>query len=91
VSGFDAERHARSVNFASSLDDWAIASLEDRVSAIEETLAARWPRRVLLRRRLGRQLRASARTYAWAGRSFRARRTEAAGYDILTRAGGRQS
>jgi hypothetical protein len=37
--------------------------LEDRVARIEECIAARWPRRWLLWRRLRREIRASAATW----------------------------
>jgi hypothetical protein len=46
---------ARAMEAGDSLD-W---QLEQRVAAVEEVLAARWPRRLLLARRLGRDLRAS--------------------------------
>jgi hypothetical protein len=80
-----AERFARAVNYSIDTDDWAIAVLEDRVSAIEEIIAARWLRSLLLRRRLARGLRTSASTFAWAGDSFRARRAEQMSEDIEIR------
>jgi hypothetical protein len=74
---FDAGQFARQAIFSIDVSDWAIESLETRVSAIEEIIAARWPRSWLLKRRLARELRALSATYAWAGPSFRARRAEA--------------
>lgn len=47
---------------------------EERISAVEEVIAARWPRRWLLSLRLRRQLRQSVRGYDWAGRSWHDRR-----------------
>ena len=82
---FDAERFARETNYSVETTDAAAGALEDRVSALEEIIAARWPRRILLRRRLARQLRASAAAFAWAGETFRARRAEAMSEDIANR------
>lgn len=73
------------LNFSIEEDELALDALEDRVSAIEETIAARWPRSMVLRRRLGRQLRASAATFAWAGPDFATRRAEAMSEDIHVR------
>jgi len=72
-------------NFSIEMDGFAIDSLTDRVSALEEIIAARWPRRMVLRRRLARQLRASSATFAWAGRDFGPRRVEAMSEDIAIR------
>jgi hypothetical protein len=72
---------ARQVDFT----DEAIDSLEDRVAALEEVAAARWPRRVALRRRLARSLRASAAAHAYAGPGFAARRAEAVGLELTAR------
>lgn len=47
---------------------------EQRISAVEEVLAARWPRRWLLSLRLRRHLRQSVHGYDWAGRSWHNRR-----------------
>jgi hypothetical protein len=58
---------------------------EDRISALEEIVAARWPRRMLLRRRLARSLRASAAAHAYAGRTFAGRRAEAVGLELTAR------
>ena len=66
------------------LDALSLSDLEDRVTAIEELLAARWPRRLLLRRRLARELRAVSAAYADAAPGFRGRRVQEAG-DRLVR------
>lgn len=50
---------------------------EQRISAIEEIFAAPWPRRWFLAWRFGRELRRSARQYAWAGDSWHERRAHA--------------
>lgn len=55
--------------------------LEARVAELEEIAAARWPRRWLLRARLGRQLRDSIRHFP--GATFADRRGEAASADWL--------
>ena len=47
---------------------------EERISTLEEVMAARWPRRWLLSRRLRRHLRGSVRGYDWAGRTWHNRR-----------------
>jgi hypothetical protein len=47
---------------------------EQRISALEEVIAARWPRRWLLSLRLRRRLRQSTNAYRWAGRSWHNRR-----------------
>lgn len=59
--------------------DWM---LERRVAAIEEVLAARWPRRLLLAGRLGRALRASIAPYAEEGEFLR-RRSQAVSVEWL--------
>jgi hypothetical protein len=65
-----------------SLDTDSLAEhLEDRVAAIEEVLATPWPRRILVRARLGRQLRRSVRHFP--GGSFGERRAAAASADWL--------
>lgn len=50
---------------------------ERRIAAIEEVLAASWPRRWLLGWGFRRRLRRSARESAWAGRSWYERRAQA--------------
>jgi hypothetical protein len=79
------DRLARELNFAVGFADEAESMLEERIIALEEITAARWPRRVLVRRRLARRLRASVRPYAYAGRSFRGRRLEAVTGDLIRR------
>lgn len=73
---FDPERFAVDTSHALEFTDWAFASLEDRVSAIEEIIAARWPRSMFLRRRLARALRESVAITAWAAPGFAERREE---------------
>ena len=53
--------------------------LERRIAALEEITAARWPRRIMVRRRLARDLRASVRNYGWAGPEWFWRRAQAIG------------
>lgn len=53
--------------------------LERRIAALEEITAARWPRRIAVRRRLARDLRASVRGYGWAGPEWFWRRAQAIG------------
>lgn len=64
--------------------DRELDALDGRLMAVEEVLAARWPRSWLLRRRLGRRLRASVAPYAWAGPSWRTRRVEAVADELDT-------
>jgi hypothetical protein len=73
------------LNYSIDMTDAAADALEDRVSALEEIIAARWPRSIFARRRLARQLRASAATFAWAGGDFATRRAEAMSEDIQIR------
>jgi hypothetical protein len=47
---------------------------EQRISALEEVMAAPWPHRWLLSLGLRRQLRRSVDSYGWAGRSWHDRR-----------------
>ncbi|MCW2910852.1 MAG: hypothetical protein JWL68_5641 [Actinomycetia bacterium] len=53
--------------------------LEQRIARLEEIEAAPWPRRIGVRRRLARDLRASVARYAWAGPDFTSRRPQAIG------------
>ena len=65
---------------------WAMTHdemLERRIAALEEIVAARWPRRILVRRRLARDLRASVRHYSWAGPEWFWRRAQAAGDELI--------
>ncbi len=52
---------------------------ELRITALEEIVFARWPRSILVRRRLRRDLRQSVRHYGWAGPDFESRRIQAIG------------
>jgi hypothetical protein len=55
--------------------DEYIEVLAARVSALEEVLAARWPRRIWVAFRLGRRLRTATRHLGWVG-PFADRRKE---------------
>jgi hypothetical protein len=76
---------ARATGFSIEMTDLGVDALEDRISAIEEIIAARWPRSTVLRRRLARKLRASDATFRWAGSTFAVRRAEAMSEDIAVR------
>jgi len=57
-----------------------------RVTAIEEVIAARWPRRWLLAVRLRRQLAASVASYGdWAGEAWADKRSQAVGDAMIDR------
>jgi hypothetical protein len=71
----------RAVEFS----DVADSMLEARVTALEEIIAAPWPRRWLLRRCLRRVLRQSVAGYDWPGASWADRRSEAAGDAVIYR------
>lgn len=58
-------------------DEWADDALEDRVIRLEEIVAARWPRSLLLRRQLAREIRASVARYPYTPYDFRERRIQA--------------
>jgi hypothetical protein len=72
-------------------DDEVGEMLEDRIMALEEIVAAGWPRRMILRRRLARSLRASADAHAWAGPDFRSRRIEAASLQVIAQSARRRA
>jgi hypothetical protein len=77
---------ARELNHQTWMDDWAQSMLEDRVIRIEELIAARWWRRLGLRRRLARELRACVAGYGdWMPRGFRVRRSEYCGEEFIVR------
>ena len=60
--------------------EWSMAQdsmLERRIARLEEIQAARWPRRILVRRRLARDLRASVAGYGWTGGDWADRRSQA--------------
>jgi hypothetical protein len=63
------------MNWAEVANDSLAEVTELRVLAIEEALAVRWPRRILVLARLGRELRRSARNMP--GELFAERRTAA--------------
>ncbi len=76
---FDPKRFARTTIYSIEYGDAMSSVLEDRVIRLEEIVAARWPRRWLLRR-LARELHASAATWdpEYIPRNdFRTRRYEA--------------
>ena len=62
------------------IDDRFDEVRENRISALEEVLAARWPRSVLVKRRARRRLRQIDHDYSWAGRGFASRQAEAMMY-----------
>lgn len=80
---FYAGAVARDLNYCTDMTDRAIDGLEDRVAALEEIIAARWPRSAALRRQLAREIRAVDVKYAEAGRDFRIRRSEWMGTEIV--------
>jgi len=65
---------SQTVRYA-TVTDSLIDMLEDRLCALEEVEATRWPARIVVRARLGRTLRASIVPFP--GASFRDRRLEA--------------
>ena len=66
----------REIDRDSVTTDQLVSHLESRVVALEEVMAARWPRRLLLRWRMGRELRSSVAGYDWVAGGFRGRRTQ---------------
>jgi len=60
---FDVEQFARETIQSIEYGDAMSSVLEERVIRLEEIVAARWPRRRLLRRRLAREIRASVATW----------------------------
>lgn len=67
----------RDVIADSLMTDQLADQLERRVIALEEITAARWPRRIVVRWRLARDLRASVAGYGWVGGDFASRRIQA--------------
>jgi hypothetical protein len=59
--------------------DAADGMLERRIARLEEIEASRWPRRILVRRRLRQDLRASVAAYDWAAPDWPGRRAQAIG------------
>ncbi len=62
------------------IDDRFDEVRENRISALEEVIAARWPRSVLVKHRLRRRLRQIDHDYSWAGQRFASRQAEAMMY-----------
>jgi len=79
----DLARLRRQTYDRNTMADSLADRLELRVATLEEIAAARWPRRWLLRARLGRSLRRSVRHMP--GGTFAERRIEAVTTDWLAR------
>ena len=77
--------YATAVNYEINTMDLGADINEDRISALEEIVAARWPRSMTVRRRLARQLRASAAGYAAMETDFTRRRSQAVGDELIMR------
>ena len=75
----DMERLLRELIADSQITDQEAEILELRITALEEIVAARWPRSIGVRRRLAKDLRESVRGYGWAGPDFASRRVQAIG------------
>lgn len=73
------------VNRDVTMTDHLGEELLRQVVAIEEVLAAPWPRRLFARRRLVRDLRRSVSGYSWVGPDFWGRRAQALGDGWLDR------
>jgi hypothetical protein len=73
---FDAERFAVGAVREQYFTEEKLSYLEARIVALEEIAAARWPRRLVLLGRLGRELRTKTARYAYAGDGFARRRNE---------------
>ena len=83
---FDAVQFARDTVRAIEMSDEFAHVDELRLTRIEEVIAARWPRRWLLLRRLRREIRASVAGYPQdvaPRRDFTARRIEWAGQQAM--------
>jgi hypothetical protein len=80
---FYAGAVARDLNFTSDMTDRGLDALEDRIAALEEVIAARWPRSAVLRRQLRRELRSVDAQYAGAEATFRRRRQQWQGDVII--------
>lgn len=74
---FDPERFARQAVEDSIMTDYQLDQISDRITALEEIMAARWPARIAARRRLRRAIRQSAAPFASMGPEFADRRGEA--------------
>ena len=75
LNGGEVDQLRRDVFFAEVVDDDFDEIGEQRITALEELLFARWPRRIAVRRRLVRDLRASVAHVQ--GETFAERRSEA--------------
>lgn len=73
----DFEKFRRDAILGEDMGDEFAEITDHRVTALEEILAARWPRSILVRRRLARDIRASVAHVQ--GATFAERRTEAIG------------
>ena len=73
----------REVNDASDFAERNVDVLERRVAALEEIVAASWPRSVILRRRLRREIRASVAGYDHLPADFWHRRCEWHGEQVI--------
>lgn len=80
---FYAGEVARELNYAVDIGDRAHDLIEDRVTRIEEIIAAGWPRSMVLRRQLRRELRDVDAAYAEAEETFRRRRQQWAGDEVI--------
>jgi hypothetical protein len=67
------------------IDDRFDEARENCIAALEEVIAARWPRSVLVKRRLRRRLRQIDHDYSWAGQGFASRQAEAMMYQNRSR------
>ena len=74
----DVDQLQRDVIAESRMNDDLAEIAERRLTALEEIVAARWPRSIAVKRRLRRDLRESVEAYGWAG-GFTARRFESVG------------
>ena len=77
--------YATATNYSVDSIGFAVDIGEDRLTALEEIVATPWPRSMTVRRRLARQLRASAAEYAAAETGFAGRRSQAVGDELITR------
>lgn len=67
------------INHELTFTDQQAGQLEQRIARLEEIQATPWLRRISVRRRLARDLRASVARYGWAGPDFPSRRAQAIG------------
>lgn len=77
----DPGQDRRDINREFLTVDSLAEHLEERVAALEEITATPWPRRILVRARLGRQLRRSVRNFP--GETWAWRRANAVSADWL--------